>query len=111
MIDTLVSRFKFYDFNIEKAGDGLEALKKAHSTKPDLIILDVTMPKINGWDVCRELKSSPEFKTTPVIILTGKSKDDDMLKSYERGADDFLAKPVEFDDLMHSIKRLLSKKK
>jgi DNA-binding response OmpR family regulator len=87
--------------------DGKEALEKACAGKYDLLILDVMMPYMNGWEVCKKLKSDPKTKGVPVIILTAKSQSIDSLMSYECGADEYSTKPFEYPELSKIIKKLI----
>ena len=92
------------------ARDGEEAEKKAHSEKPDLIILDVVMPKKNGFQVCRDLKKDPATQSIPIILTTSKSGDSDKFWGKKQGADDYVTKPFEPVDIIKAIKRHLGGK-
>ena len=76
------------------ADDGIEALEAAQRHRPDVILLDVGMPGLDGIEVCRRLKSDPALRLTPVVLVTGLSDLSDRIKGIEAGADDFLSKPV-----------------
>lgn len=80
-------------FYIITAGDGEEALNKASMNKPDLILLDVVMPKLDGFEVCRRLKEAKETQDIPVILLTSKGELEDKMKGKACGANAFLVKP------------------
>jgi len=105
-------RLEANNFDFISAGDGEEGLKKAYEEKPDLILLDLIMPKIDGYEVCRRLKQSPE-KNIPIIILTASTASigqELMKKCLNCGADDYLIKPFESADLVAKIKALLAEK-
>jgi len=85
-------RLKAEGFNIIQATNGEEALQKAKETKPNIILLDIMMPKINGFDVLRELKSDAELQSIPVIILTALIQDVDRVQGKKLGAADYIVK-------------------
>lgn len=85
-------RMKAEGFNIIQATNGEEALKKASEAKPDIILLDIMMPKVNGFDVLKELKSNPELKDIPVIVLTALIQDVDRVQGKKLGAADYIVK-------------------
>ncbi|HEX2961403.1 MAG: response regulator transcription factor [Ignavibacteria bacterium] len=95
-------------FDVITAYDGKEALEKL-SQKPDLIILDVMMPKFDGFEVCRQIRKNEQFSTTPVIFLTAKSSEVDEIKGLELGADDFIGKPISPKKLVARVKSNLRK--
>ena len=81
------------DYEFFSATNGKEAVEKALSIKPDLILLDVMMPEMDGLDACRQIKSNPETKSVHVIMLTAKGQEADIKKGKECGADDYFIKP------------------
>lgn len=91
----------------EVAVDGLQALEKAAEVRPDLIILDIMMPKMSGFEVCRRLKADPKLRDIPVLMLTALNEFGDIEKGVESGTDDFLSKPINKSDLITQVKRLL----
>lgn len=93
-------------YTVHTAADGEEALEKAPKIKPDLIILDVMMPKKTGMDVCRLLRLNPSFQNTLIIFLTALSDEVSHLKGLEFGADDFLSKPVSTKILVSKVNAL-----
>ncbi len=95
------------DYEILTAYNGQEALDKVKSDKPDIILLDVMMPDMNGYEVCRILKTSVETQFLPVIMVTALSGKDDRIKGIEVGADEFLGKPVNRLELVTRVKSLL----
>lgn len=94
--------FKAKGFNVITATDGLTALKKAQQELPALIVLDVIMPNMNGFEVCRKIKSSKELKHIPVILLTSKSQKSDKFWGMKQGADAYITKPFSADFLLET---------
>jgi twitching motility two-component system response regulator PilH len=88
--------------------DGQEAVHLAEKLQPQLILLDVILPKLNGYQVCRQLKATPNTAQIPVVMITSKSRDSDRLWGIEQGADDYITKPVQANDLRTVIDRFLS---
>lgn len=95
-------------FEVITAYNGMEALKKL-SEKPDLVILDIMMPQLNGYDVCKKIRSLPEFRHTPVIFLTAKSSEVDEVRGLEIGANDFIQKPISPKKLIARVNSNLRK--
>ncbi len=90
------------------AVDGEEALEKAIREKPDLIMLDIILPKKNGFQVCRQLKTTPATRNIKIIMLTSKTQDSDRFWGLKQGADEYLTKPVAEAVLSANLVRLLS---
>ncbi|WP_406659618.1 response regulator [Methanolobus sp. ZRKC3] len=95
------------DYDVINAYNGQEALDRVKADKPDIILLDVMMPDMNGYEVCRILKTSVETQFLPVIMVTALSGKDDRIKGIEAGADEFLGKPVNRLELVTRVKSLL----
>lgn len=85
------------------ASDGQDALEAAAARRPDLIITDIVMPRLDGWNLVRSLRARPEFALTPVIFLTSQSSADDRLRGFRLGADDYLLKPLDFSDILRRV--------
>ena len=94
-------------YDLVTAVDGEEALKKLASEKPDLIVLDVVMPKLNGFKVCRQIKNSTKFKNVKVILLTSKNQESDKFWGEKQGADAYMTKPFSNTALVTKVKELL----
>ncbi len=92
---------------INYAEDGINGIAQARAMKPDLIITDVIMPDITGYEVTRQLRRDPQFLTTPILVLTAQSGLQDKLKAFESGADDYLSKPFEPAELLAHVTALL----
>jgi CheY-like chemotaxis protein len=80
--------------DVVSASDGAAALEAVQRHQPDVILLDVGMPKLDGLDVCRKLKAEPATRLTPVVLVTGQTDLSDRIRGIEAGADEFLSKPV-----------------
>ncbi|NTV62203.1 MAG: response regulator/pilus assembly protein [Oscillochloris sp.] len=94
-------------YDLVEARDGRAALDQAEATLPDLIILDVQMPEMNGYEVCRQLRRSPIFATRPIMMLTANNALHERVQGLEAGADDYMAKPFEAEELQARVKALL----
>jgi PleD family two-component response regulator len=95
------------DYEVIKASSGIDALIKVEKTLPDLILLDVMMPNMNGYAVCKNLKSSNKTRQIPVVMITSLKDHEDKMKAIEAGADDFVSKPVEVCELSFKVRSLL----
>lgn len=98
---------KSYDYICETAKNGIEALEKIKVMPPDLILLDIMMPGINGYEVCRRLRNNPGTEHTPVVMVTALTDRDSRIKGLDAGANDFLTKPIDGTELMVRTKNLL----
>ena len=90
-----------------RAADGVAALQLARERAPDLILLDVSMPRMDGWDVCKTLKADPATQSIRIVMLTAHAMEVDRLKAFECGADDYIAKPVEPRKVLQVVKNLI----
>jgi two-component system, OmpR family, alkaline phosphatase synthesis response regulator PhoP len=95
------------NFHVETASDGQEALKKAREMKPDIILLDLMLPKLDGYKVCRLLKFDERYKNIPIIILSARTQEGDQLLAMEMGANRFITKPYDFGEVLGHIEALL----
>ncbi len=110
-LTTLKERLEFEGFVVVTAVDGEKALERIPEEKPDLILLDIMLPAMNGYQVCRRLKSNPETETIPVVVVTAKSQESDKFWAKETGADDYLTKPFEMEELLQKVQDNLQKDK
>lgn len=103
-------RLKAEGFTVETAKDGEEALQKAADIRPNIVLLDIMMPKINGLDVLKRLKSQAETKDVPVIVLTALIQDREKMESITRGADDYIVKSEMMPgEVIQKVKDLIAK--
>lgn len=102
-----------YDNTVEviRAINGIEAIEKAKEYIPDLILLDIAMPEMDGYEVCTELKSDNRFKDVPVMFLTARVQEEDIIKGFEAGAVDYILKPFNFRELLSRVQTHLDLKK
>jgi DNA-binding response OmpR family regulator len=101
--------FTVQGFTFDLATDGRLGLKLARERRPDLVILDLLMPYKDGFEVLRELKEDPVTQPIPVIILSSSSREEDMVKALNAGADDFVTKPFRARELMARVRKVLGK--
>ncbi|MEX0599867.1 MAG: response regulator transcription factor [Rhodothermales bacterium] len=113
IVDDEVDLLELLQYNFEKAGyrtltaaDGAEGFERAREVDPDLIILDVMMPNMDGIEVCRKIRRDANLRGTPVIMLTARTDDDDYVEGLDVGADVYLGKPVSVPVLMSQVKAL-----
>lgn len=95
-------------YDIEIARDGEETLSKVVSFDPDLILLDVMMPKINGFEVCRRIRENQQFDSIKIIMLTAKGREVEVAKGLALGANSYIIKPFSTKELMAEVKHILS---
>ena len=106
-VELLRKRLRSEGYETAEAYDGEECLSRVDEVNPDLIILDVMMPKLNGYEVCKRLKADENTKYIPVLMLTAKSEVSDKIKGLDIGADDYLAKPFDYKELSARVRSLL----
>jgi len=97
-------------YEVITALNGLEGLKKARADKPDLLILDVMLPGLDGFEVCRRLRADDETAGLPILMLSAKAQEIDKTTGLKIGADDYLAKPADPADILDRVSNLLARK-
>jgi len=107
--DMLSRRLGRKGYQVVVATDGQQGLDMARSEAPDLILMDMSLPVVDGWEATRQLKAAPETRSIPVIALTAHAMADDRQKALAAGCDDYEGKPVEFDRLLNKIQDLLTR--
>lgn len=105
IVDLLSTSLRFQGFTVETASDGQEALRRVTDFRPDLMLLDVMMPLLDGFEVCRRLRADGDL--TPVIFLTARDAKDDMLSGFTKGGDDYITKPFSLEEVVARINAVL----
>ena len=106
--DMLGRRIERRGYEISIAVDGQEGLEKMKSEKPDIVLMDMGLPILDGWEATRQAKADHELKNIPIIALTAHALEEDRLKALDAGADDFDTKPVEIKRLLEKMEGLLT---
>ncbi|MBN1913950.1 MAG: response regulator [Candidatus Omnitrophica bacterium] len=107
LAETIKLRLEANNYEVLLAADGKQGLDKVRNERPDLVILDLMLPKIEGYQVCRMLKFDKKYKKIPIIILTARAQDSDRQLAEEVGADAYLIKPYEPQVLLTKISELI----
>ena len=110
--DELVSRtlqrtLKIYGHHVMVSNSGTEGLQLAHRHRPDMFILDIMMPGADGYQVCRQIRGDPLLQELPVLFLTARLKDEDKIEGFRAGADDYLTKPFNMEELNLRVKAIM----
>lgn len=111
VISLLTLMLESEGYDVITAADGQSALEKARTENPDLVILDIMLPRLNGYKVARMLKFDENYSHVPIIMLTSKVQERDRLMGLEMGADDYIDKPFDTAMLLSVVKKILEKKK
>ena len=106
-LDMLSRRLRRKQFEVVVAVDGQEAIDKVHSDRPELILMDMSLPGLDGWEATRRLKADPATRDIPVLALTAHAMSEDRQKALDAGCDEYDTKPVEFPRLLRKIAELL----
>ena len=100
LVETMLAKFKF---NISKAGNGRIALEMIAADKPDLILLDLLMPEVDGFEVLRRVRENPETADIRIIILSALNSNEDIVRGFQLGANDFITKPIIMEKLVSCV--------
>jgi two-component system alkaline phosphatase synthesis response regulator PhoP len=109
LVETVRFPLEMEGFDVLVSYNGEDALNQARKEKPDLIILDLMLPKLDGYKVCRLLKFDERYKHIPILMLTAKTQEKDKTLGMETGANEYITKPFEMDYLMEKVKAYLNK--
>ena len=96
-----------FDFNVRTADNGLEAIREIMAEKPALVLLDILMPVMDGFEVLQKLKEKPEWNDIKVIVLSALNSNEDIVKAFNLGSSDFITKPILMDKLCNSVAKVL----
>jgi two-component system alkaline phosphatase synthesis response regulator PhoP len=110
LVETIRFPLEGEGFNVLASYDGEDALNQARKENPDLILLDIMLPKLNGYKVCRLLKFDERYKHIPILMLTAKTQEKDKTLGKETGADEYITKPFDIEELLAKVKSYLSSK-
>ncbi len=106
VVKTLSKALRRQGFDVVSAADGEQALERVKDSHPDLVILDIQMPKLDGIEVLQRIKGDSQTMALPVIMLTARAGDEDMLKGYKYGANYYIPKPFKIADVLDGIKMM-----
>ena len=106
-VELLEAYLAGHDYEIDTAGDGAETLEKVRTFAPDLILLDIMMPKLSGFEVCEKLKNNPQTKDMMILMVTALSELGDIERAVNAGCDDYLSKPVNKFELLKRVDNML----
>jgi len=109
LVETVRFPLEMEGFTVLVSYNGEDALNQARKENPDLILLDLMLPKLDGYKVCRLLKFDERYKHIPILMLTAKTQEKDKLLGKETGADEYITKPFDIDEVMKKVKAYLSK--
>jgi twitching motility two-component system response regulator PilH len=105
--EMISSLLKQVGLNVSTATDGIEALEQIQILQPDIVFLDIVMPRMNGYEVCRQIKSDPKTQRVPVVLCSSKGEEFDRYWGMKQGADAYITKPFQLKELVGTIKQLL----
>src|SRR5512135_1253962 len=107
--DLVTFSLKFGGFDVVQASNGVEAVERAQAELPDLILMDVRMPKMTGYEACKALKAIPSMRHIPVVFLSAKGQESEIQQGVEAGAEEYILKPFAPDELTKQIKSVLDR--
>lgn len=108
IVETVKFALEHAGYECAAAYDGIEAVKMTRDYNPDLILLDIMLPKLNGFKVCRLLKFDEKFKHIAIIMMTARTQEKDRTLGMETGADEYMTKPFEIDDMLRLVRKHLA---
>jgi DNA-binding response OmpR family regulator len=109
LVETVRFPLEMEGYRVLVSYNGEDALNQARKENPDLILLDLMLPKLDGYKVCRLLKFDDRYKHIPILMLTAKTQEKDKILGMETGANEYITKPFEMDDLLKKVKAYLNK--
>lgn len=109
LVELMKVRLETNDYEVMVAGDGQQGLEMARQYRPDLIVLDLMLPRMNGYEVCALLKQDKNYSNIPILIFTARAQENDKKLALDVGADDYIVKPFEPPALLAKIDKLLKK--
>lgn len=109
VLEKIVTILQKHGLVVQVAHDGIEAIEMLKQYHPDIVVLDIVMPRMNGYELCRRLKGDPKTQDVPVVICSEKGEEFDRYWAMKQGADAYIAKPFQEKELLATIKQLLNK--
>jgi len=106
-VEIISTRLKYRGYAVDSAADGTQALLRVHANPPDLILLDVMLPDIDGYEISRRIKGNPMYRFIPIILVTARDSTQDKVAGLDAGADDYLTKPINFPELEARVRSML----
>jgi DNA-binding response OmpR family regulator len=110
LLELMEFRLQAKGYEVVKAADGAEALSLVGGERPDIVVLDAMMPKSDGFEVLARIKNDPDLSAIPVVMLTARKGEKDIVSALEKGADDYLVKPFIPEELLARLARLVSRR-
>lgn len=108
ILDLLVFTLQYGGYEVVPTANGNQAIEQTRSQLPDLLLLDVRMPGMSGYEVCRQIKANPETKQIPVVFLSAKGQESEIKAGYQTGAIDYILKPFAPDELLNRLGEILT---
>lgn len=105
--EIIIDLLKASGLKVNVAHDGVEALEQIQVARPDIVVLDIVMPRMNGYEVCRRLKTDPQTEKVPIVLCSSKGEEFDRYWGMKQGADAYLVKPFQPTELLGTVKQLL----
>ncbi len=105
--EMISSLLKDSGLSVTSAGDGIEALEQIQQDRPDIVVLDIVMPRMNGYELCRRLKDNPKTKELPIVMCSTKGEEFDRYWGMRQGANAYIAKPFQPQELVSTVRKLL----
>ncbi|HEY4688940.1 MAG TPA: response regulator [Anaerolineae bacterium] len=107
--DLIAFSLRYGGFEVVEASNGAEAVEQAVAVKPDLILMDVRMPRMTGYEACRQLKSMDDMKRIPIIFLSAKGQEQEIQQGLDAGAEEYILKPFAPEDLVNKVREILQR--
>jgi twitching motility two-component system response regulator PilH len=105
--EMIIELLRAIGLSVTVASDGMEALEQIQNQRPDMVVLDIVMPRLNGYELCRRIKADPSTQNVPVVMCSTKGEEFDRYWGMKQGADAYIAKPFQPTELMGTVKQLL----
>ena len=108
IVRLLEVNFRLEGFEVDTAASGIEAVEKARADRPDLVLLDVMMPGVDGWEACRRLREAPGLADVPIVFLSARAQENDVARGYALGVVGYVTKPFDPQELIETVRAHLA---